>query len=99
MNDAAIQSGRCPDPHCPALFRHARIGATPAATAKPYQEEWVYRVKYGSQDEWWHLFQTYQIAALDEEKRRGYVLDYTVVRPGLRTPGIKGATDRPVAPD
>jgi hypothetical protein len=51
------------------------------------------------QDEWWHLFQTYQIAALDEEKRRGYVLDYTVVRPGLRTPGIKGATDRPVAPD
>jgi hypothetical protein len=51
--------------------------------AKPYQEEWVYRVKYGFQDEWWRIFQKYQIAALDEEKRRGYVLDYTVVRPGL----------------
>jgi hypothetical protein len=66
------------------------LSATPAsaetpAAQKPYQEEWVYRVKYGFQDEWWHLFQTYQIAALDEEKRRGYVLDYTVVRPGLHT--------------
>lgn len=52
---------------------------------KPYQEEWVYRVKYGFQDEWWRIFQKYQIPALDEEKRRGYVLDYTVVRPGLHT--------------
>jgi hypothetical protein len=50
---------------------------------KPVQEEWVYRVKYGYQDEWWRIFQKYQIAALDEEKRRGYVLDYVVVRPGL----------------
>lgn len=54
--------------------------------AKPvFQEEWVYRVKYGFQDEWWRIFQKYQIAALDEEKRRGYVLDYVVVRPGLHT--------------
>jgi len=62
--------------------------ATSAQTplAKPvFQEEWVYRVKYGFQGEWWRIFQKYQIAALDEEKRRGYVLDYTVVRPGLHT--------------
>jgi len=56
------------------------------APAKPvFQEEWVYRVKYGFQDEWWRIFQKYQIAALDEEKRRGYVVDYTVFRPGLHT--------------
>jgi hypothetical protein len=60
--------------------------AAPAAaqTAKPaFQEEWVYRVKYGYQDEWWRLFKKYQIAALDEEQRRGYILNYSVVRPGL----------------
>jgi len=63
----------------------AAIAAPAAAqTAKPaFQEEWVYRVKYGYQDEWWHLFKKYQIAALDEEQRRGYVLNYSVVRPGL----------------
>jgi len=63
----------------------AAIAAPVAAqTAKPaFQEEWVYRVKYGYQDEWWRLFKKYQIAALDEEQRRGYVLNYSVVRPGL----------------
>ncbi len=50
---------------------------------KTFQEEWVYRVKYGFEDEWWGLFQKYQIAALDEEQRRGYVVNYVVVRPGL----------------
>lgn len=54
-------------------------------TAKPYQVEWVYRVKYGFQDEWWRIFRKYQIAALDEEKRRGYVLSYSVFKPGLHT--------------
>ncbi len=59
---------------------------TAPAQARPaFQEEWVYRVKYGFQDEWWRIFQKYQIAVLDEEKRRGYVLDYVVVRPGLHT--------------
>lgn len=54
-------------------------------SAKPYQVEWVYRVKYGAQDEWWHIFRKYQISALDEEKRRGYVLRYEVFRPGIHT--------------
>ena len=53
------------------------------APAKTYQVEWVYRVKYGFQDEWWRIFQKYQIAILDREQRLGYVLNYTVTRPGL----------------
>lgn len=56
-----------------------------APVAKPYQVEWVYRVRYGFQDEWWRLFAKYQIAALDEEQRRGFVRSYSVVRPGLHT--------------
>ena len=60
------------------------FGQTPTQT-KAYQVEWVYRVKYGFQDEWWRLFQKYQIAELDEEKRRGFVRDYSVFRPGLHT--------------
>ncbi|KAA6456696.1 hypothetical protein DYQ86_24875 [Acidobacteria bacterium AB60] len=66
--------------------------ATPAGAqqgtppqAKPYLVEWVYRVKYGYQDEWWKLFQKYQIATLDREKELGYVNSYQVVRPGLHT--------------
>jgi hypothetical protein len=67
------------------LAAPAASGAAPAAPAKPYQVEWVYRVRYGFQDEWWRIFQKYQIAALDEEQRRGYVQHYEVVRPGLHT--------------
>jgi hypothetical protein len=63
---------------------HAQAAA-PAAQPNPYLVEWVYRVKYGSQDEWWKLFQKYQIATLDKEKELGYVNTYHVVRPGLHT--------------
>jgi len=59
--------------------------APPNAAARPYQVEWVYRVRYGFQDEWWRLFQKYQIAELDEEQRRGYVRSYAVFRPSLHT--------------
>lgn len=64
-----------------------RISAqqTAAPQSKPYLVEWVYRVKYGYQDEWWKLFQKYQIATLDKEKELGYVTGYHVVRPGLHT--------------
>ncbi|MEI9963498.1 MAG: hypothetical protein WDM92_01035 [Caulobacteraceae bacterium] len=78
------------------LVRAALIGSallaagTAAARAQPaapkpktYEVEWVYRVKYGFQDEWWRIFQKYQIAILDREKQLGYVLNYTVTRPGL----------------
>lgn len=59
--------------------------ATPRTQTKPYLVEWVYRVKYGFQDEWWKLFEKYQIATLDKEKDLGYITEYHVVRPGLHT--------------
>ena len=52
---------------------------------QPLQVEWVYRVKYGFQDEWWRLFKKYQLATLDREKQLGYVTDYQVFRPGAHT--------------
>lgn len=52
---------------------------------KPYQVEWVYRVAYGHQAEWWAIFQKYEIAVLDREKQLGYVSDYKVYKPGLHT--------------
>jgi beta-glucosidase/6-phospho-beta-glucosidase/beta-galactosidase len=58
----------------------AQSPATPA-----YQVEWVYKVKYGHEAEWWNIFQKYQIAVLDREKELGYVTSYKVVRPGLHT--------------
>ena len=59
--------------------------AQPQAARKPYQVEWVYKVRYGYQDEWWRIFQRYQIAILDREKQLGYVSDYIVVKPRLHT--------------
>jgi hypothetical protein len=50
-----------------------------------YQVEWVYRIKYGYQTEWWKIFQKYQIAILDREQQLGYVTRYIVQRPGLHT--------------
>jgi hypothetical protein len=52
---------------------------------RPLQVEWVYRVKYGYQDEWWKIFKKYQLATLDREKQLGYVTDYQVYRPGAHT--------------
>jgi len=72
-----------------ASYRPAQAQAAqspaPAAAEKPYQVEWVYRVKYGYQDEWWQIFQKYQIAILDREQQLGYVTRYIVQRPGLHT--------------
>jgi hypothetical protein len=58
--------------------------AQPAGKA-PYQVEWVYRVRYGFQDEWWKIFQKYQLATLDREKQLGFVKDYVVQKSGLHT--------------
>ena len=60
-------------------------GPATAAPATPFQEEWVYRIRYGYQAEWWSIFRKYQIPILDREKALGYVTDYVVVRPGLHT--------------
>ena len=66
----------------PALAGPA-LAQAQAASPKPVEVEWVYRVQYGHQDEWWRIFQKYQIAILDREKQLGYVVNYTVTRPGL----------------
>ena len=54
-------------------------------TAKPVTVEWVYRIKYGYQDEWFRIFRKYQIAILERQKQLGYVKEYTVFAPGLHT--------------
>ncbi|MEJ0024485.1 MAG: hypothetical protein WDN01_00540 [Rhizomicrobium sp.] len=68
---------------CVALL--ALTGASHAGAGTSYQVEWVYRIQYGHQSEWWKIFQKYQIAILDREKQLGYVTAYTVDRPGLHT--------------
>lgn len=67
-----------------ALVSTSALAQTPSVP-KSYQVEWVYKVKYGFQDEWWRIFQKYQVAALDEEQRRGFVKSYSIVRPGAHT--------------
>jgi hypothetical protein len=57
----------------------------PAVAAKPFIEEWVYRVQYGHKDEWWKIFKKYQIAILERQKQLGYVKEFTVWAPGLHT--------------
>jgi hypothetical protein len=68
-----------------ALFLLLGSAQAQATSSKSYVVEWVYRVKYGYQAEWWKIFQTYQIAILDREKQLGFVTGYTVTRPGLHT--------------
>ncbi|WP_109488586.1 hypothetical protein [Occallatibacter savannae] len=62
---------------------HAAAQASSSSASRPYLVEWVYRVKYGYEDEWWQLFQKYQIATLDKEKNLGYVTSYQLFKPGL----------------
>ena len=83
MGDHAVQSGAAV-----AARRCSSDGwrdpAAPAWTPPTgYQVEWVYRVRYGFEDKWWRLFRTYQIAQPDEQKHRGFVMDYVVERPSL----------------
>ena len=47
--------------------------------------EWVYRVKYGYQEEFWRIFQKHQIATLDRARELGYVKSYTAVRSAYQT--------------
>lgn len=68
-----------------ALAAVAFFATQSAMAAEPYQVEWVYHVKYGYQQEWWKLFQKYQIAILDREKQLGFVSEYHIDKPGLHT--------------
>jgi hypothetical protein len=74
-----------------ALAALMLAGASPAAHAqaanakypKLYRVEWVYRIEYGFKEEWWKLFQKYQIPILDREQQLGYVLRYEIHKPDL----------------
>jgi hypothetical protein len=59
--------------------------ASSQQTSQPYIVEWVYKVKWGYQDEFWQIFQKYQVATLNKEKELGGVVKYEVFRPGLHT--------------
>jgi hypothetical protein len=67
------------------LWLSAATAQPPKPDARGYEVEWVYRVRYGSIDEWWDLFRKYQIPILDRAKQLGYVLDYRVYHPQLHT--------------
>ena len=93
-NNADLRSDRNRNGALFAAFGLLALGAPGVASAQsqprvapvnPYQVEWVYRVAYGHQAEWWRIFKEYQIAILDREKQLGYVTDYAVFRPGLHT--------------
>src|SRR5262249_36944678 len=67
--------------------RAQQTAASPSvsATEKPYLFEWVYKVKWGHADEFWQIFKKYQVPVLNRQKELGYVLSYTVYRPGFHT--------------
>jgi hypothetical protein len=67
----------------PVVAAIQQAEATP--TKKPVIIEWVYRIQYGHEDEWWHIFKKYQIAILERQKQLGYVKEYTVFAPSLHT--------------
>jgi hypothetical protein len=66
----------------PAAGNATKAGAD---ALPPYQVEWVYRVKWGHDEDFWKIFRETQIPVLDKEKSLGYVLNYQVYRPGLHT--------------
>jgi hypothetical protein len=70
-----------PLPHAAKAQQTARVALTP----KPETVEWVYRVRYGSQEEWFKIFTKYQLVILEKQKQLGYVTDYTVWAPSLHT--------------
>jgi hypothetical protein len=65
-----------------ARAQQAAASSAVSSSDKPYMMEWVYKVKWGSADEFWQIFKKYQIATLNREKELGYVTSYTVYRPG-----------------
>jgi hypothetical protein len=68
-------------------FVHAQqnAAATSASTGKTETVEWVYRVRYGHEREWFRIFRKYQVAILERQKQLGYVKEYTIWSPGLHT--------------
>jgi hypothetical protein len=65
--------------------RAQAVGSTVASSPKTETIEWVFRVRYGYHDEWFRIFQKYQVAILERQKQLGYVKDYSIWSPGLHT--------------
>jgi hypothetical protein len=61
------------------------VNPSASASEKPFLVEWVYKVKWGHADEFWKIFKKYQIPVLNRQKELGYVISYTVYRPGYHT--------------
>jgi len=74
-----------PTLHLVAHEAMAQQSAPTTVAEKPETVEWVYRVRYGYQDEWFRIFRKYQVAILEKQKQLGYVKDYTIWAPGLHT--------------
>jgi hypothetical protein len=68
-----------------SLAGGSALAQPPKPGQKGYEVEWVYRVRYGSIDEWWDLFRKYQIPVLDRMKQQGYILDYRIYHPQFHT--------------
>lgn len=69
----------------PTAYAYQAANTISATTARPEAVEWVYRIRYGFEDEWFQIFRKYQLAILERQKQLGYVLDYTVWAPSLHT--------------
>jgi len=61
-----------------ALGLTGRLAAQTAPNTPPYLVEWVYKVKWGHQDEFFDIFKKTQVPVLDREKQLGYIVDYTI---------------------
>jgi Thiol-disulfide isomerase and thioredoxins len=55
------------------------------AQDEPFLEEWVYKVKWGHNEEFFEILKKNQLAIPEREKQLGYVTQYTVYAPGLHT--------------
>jgi hypothetical protein len=69
----------------PVMAAMQQADPVPLSAKKTVVVEWVYRIQYGHQDEWWRIFKKYQIAILERQKQLGYVKEYTVFAPSLHT--------------
>ena len=75
--------GSVSQPHSAAQAAPASVLAR--AAEKPYIVEWVYRVKWGHQQEFFDIFKKYQVVILEKEKQVGCVTDYSIYAPSLHT--------------
>jgi hypothetical protein len=55
-----------------------RLAAQAPGNPTPYLVEWVYKAKWGHQDEFLDIFRKTQVPVLDKEKQLGYIIDYTI---------------------